>query len=264
MPWTCPKCAAALTDNLQTCPTCGAVKTSWTLNERKTRNLVVARNRLDVLRGEGADGPAGDHEGLTWTATTGAPAVAVSAARARQDAGQRPAARDLLLVRVVTKKAAWALRLTVEFAGRASQTLELPSTELPRVGADFELRLLLAYGPEAAALDVPGVRVLDVTEGETCGVTLEVQGPTPRPTRLPIEAAWTVAWADAATPAGMGVERSVTLAAPGLAAGEEVVFEVTREVDGAPSGAPVEVPAKAEAGAAAASFSTWFTSDGVE
>lgn len=156
MPWTCVQCAVELLDQQNTCPTCGAAKTSWTVQAGQTRRFQLSTGKLEVLRGA-SDEPA---EAI--------PAVPKQEARAWE--GEVPASGCVRL-RVHGSKRQVGAGVLFEEREAGDHALDLPARE---EGASWvELTLVCVYG-EGEPPSCEGAAVLDVSEGEGWAPALEL------------------------------------------------------------------------------------------
>lgn len=178
MPWTCPTCAADLFDDVDTCPSCGVGKSSWTLQADKTRALQIgARTKLVALRGTGREPLPRDDPGNAGFETEVADHCLVLP-KARLEslvaAGQLPAPAERLVIRVTPRKDDREVLFNVEFAhgDLGEHELEGPS-EL--VEQRFDLQVVCVFGPEELALELPGITVIDLSEESETGYAPSVE-----------------------------------------------------------------------------------------
>lgn len=175
MSWTCAACEQKVLGT-GTCPTCGAMKTSWTVVADHTRTLSVARKAVTLLRGaDGVPRPPGD-PALAAVRLEPAPAVpALSRADAADVAAQGllPATADTLFI-ALRGAGKGRVRVTLEllFSARPSMEVELQGP----VPADGHVKVLFVHGPAGAGAPAfEGVHVVDAGEDTPDGVAPTVE-----------------------------------------------------------------------------------------
>jgi len=191
MPWVCNDCQAEVRADDQACPECQAPKTHWTMVAERTRTLVLsAGRRFHLLRGTGA----GAIETAPLEDAEVAPALPKAEVRALSAEGRRPAARDVLVVRLLPRKARdLTVTLALKHARRPVVERGFPRDRPADLADDghLDVPFLLAYGEGSLdGVTVPGVEVVDVSEDGEPGhaPTLEAAALGKRPREVPIEA----------------------------------------------------------------------------
>lgn len=172
MPWECQRCKVKIeTDDLARCPTCSSPKSNWTLLADKTRSFVVSRVKVEAWRGAGDD-PTKLAAKLPPPAVKTDHIVVLKKADVRALAadGLRPAAAQLLFVRLYPGKKAAGLdvALTANFDRQESKELPHFPAFGDKPGADgaVDVPFVFEYGPEPPLEESPfaGVHLVDLTE----------------------------------------------------------------------------------------------------
>lgn len=193
MPWSCPACHAEVAaDTTRDCPACGQNKDAWTINEEYTRALVVRGRRFTLCVGEQDEAPE-DPGALALRPATCAPAVAKAYARALADEGGAPSPKKLLYVCLHTRKPGERLEAEVEvlFAGQPSAPQEVTREPAPEALGDgsYPIALLCVFGDEDVSdVELEGVTIVDVSEGEDHAPSLEVSALKRPAQELPLSA----------------------------------------------------------------------------
>lgn len=185
MPWTCVACETVVSDDEMVCPQCEVAKTHWTMQVDKTRTFRLSARKLTCYRGDGSQPqPAGEAGEVVYTKTRAAVVLDKELARELSAAGQLPATRDLLFVRLTPRGYEdLSVTLTINFAqaDEVEHTAEqsLSAEELVNEAGWFHNVYCFVYGEgDASEIQFPGVYVVDVGEDTERGFapTLEVRG----------------------------------------------------------------------------------------
>lgn len=178
MPWECPTCQTTQSDD-ETCVTCAAPKSSWTMAPNQTRAFVLAGKKLELLRGVATTtwpAEAPQHEAELIPATR-APVMSKAAAAQVIARGHWPPPRRLLRVRLFPKSHPdLTVKLTVNFDTLEAAELELPFEGAPTLREDgsVDVLVLLVRGAGAAP-ELAGVHVVDVSEESARGFAPSVE-----------------------------------------------------------------------------------------
>lgn len=185
MPWTCVACETVVSDDELVCPQCEVAKTHWTMQVDKTRTFRLSARKLACYRGDGSQPtPAGEPGEVVYSKTSLAIVLEKAAARELSAAGQQPATRDLLFVRL-TPRGYEDLRVTLTLNFAQQDELEhlaeqsQPAQELVNEQGWFHVVYCFVYGDgDASEIQFPGIHVVDVGEDTERGFapTLEVRG----------------------------------------------------------------------------------------
>ncbi len=188
MPWSCRACDLELRDDVFACPTCGSSKDAWTLHADRTRNLVVARQRVEAVRGGRFGGSATpEAEGASDVLITASRALAVRkvALRALAARGVAPGAGRLLVVRT-TPKVAGPVRLLLEVQPSVGEPRTATLALEGQAGVPVEARVVLTYGDPAETIEpglLPGHHALDVSDagerGHAARLRVSLEGRQP-------------------------------------------------------------------------------------
>ncbi len=199
MPWQCRSCQAHVADDVtQECPACAARKEAWTLQDARTRELVITKKKFECLRaaepGARAAGAA-PYAGVSWAKAEAAPALPKETARRLIAEGQVPAPKDVLCVRVhPTASDERAADVTPLFEGEHWLSGRLFANDGPPRAEPFDLHVALVYGgehEEALDLRADGVHFVEVTDAvapEGFAPSVEVQAVKRPKKTLPLEA----------------------------------------------------------------------------
>lgn len=194
MPWTCDGCRTVVkTDDVATCPECGAKKEAWSFVAARTRALVVSAKRFDLLTGVDAQARRPGDGGLVDVEVVPAQvawALGRAEARALSAQGLLPPSRHVLFVRLFPKGAKdLGVKVAVEFETREVEEVAVPCEESPPPEV-LDVPLLLVAGEDVGhdLPSFPGLKVLDVTEETEGGhaPSIEVAALKRPPRRVPI------------------------------------------------------------------------------
>ena len=188
MPWTC-QCPLELNDDVSTCATCGASKSSWTLNIDQTRVLKISASltRLEAHRGLGADNLAADdpgNVGFETEQTAVCPVLPKARLLALLERGELPAPAHRLVGRVWPRKRDRTVTLTVDLAWAEAPEHEVDGEDLElSAQGSFDVVYVCVHGPEdTSTVELPGTRLIDVSDdtatGFAEGLELEAVGKT--------------------------------------------------------------------------------------
>jgi Putative peptidoglycan binding domain len=171
VPWECKTCQTKVPeDTVGTCPSCGQLKTSWTIVDGRTRTMVLGKKKkLTLLRGQGGASAAPSEPPFATDELVPAEVAVVLAASelaALAERGHVPASRHVLFVRLEPGKAKdWTVTLAVDFARADLDEREFPQEgELVDGVLDARFVFYRDDGADLSGVTLPGLTLVEITE----------------------------------------------------------------------------------------------------